>query len=158
MSSQRLLVDTRPVIKSFEVRERRQFHEVEVTGLIHRQQCEMKARLLHLRRTTISPIARRDVRFIADDRLDSRILAQPVKLKCAVKISVIGDRHRIHPLGLHFRDKIRQTVRSVEHRELRVTMQMSKRARRVHERLLPNSLSRRKPPGFTSSMSLRARV
>ena len=106
MRREQFLVDPRPVMKSVEMRGGDQLYQIAITGLVLRQQSEMIGRVA----LVFGPIldrARRHVGLATDDRLDPGFGRFLIKFDRAVKISVIGDRHRRH---LEFRRLFHQLL------------------------------------------------
>ena len=69
----------------------------------------------------------RHVRLEADDRLDVDLAARLVEVEDAVHVAVVGDADRRLTVGRGCGDRVGDTRRAVEHRELGVDMEVGER-------------------------------
>ena len=96
--------------------------EVPVALLVLAEQNQVKAAAVErLVRIEIAPVAGGDIRFDADDRVDSRAGEDLMKLLDAAHIAVVGDGHGRHVVFLGELDQpldgagaVEQTVMGVE--------------------------------------------
>ncbi len=126
--AQHFLIDAGLVIKPFAIGGARQLQQVFVPLQILRQQQQMIRRFPRVpaRRRALSPVARRHVRFHADDRLDPLLFAFVVKIDHAEHAAVIGDRDRVHPQLFGPRHELIHPAGAVEQGVMRVNVQMYK--------------------------------
>ena len=68
--------------------------------------------------------AGRQVRFVADDRVDAAIFASGVKLDGPVEVAVVGDRAGVHAEGFGLLHQFGDAVEAVEEAIVSVQVQM----------------------------------
>jgi hypothetical protein len=90
-------------------------------------------------RAAIEAAARRNIRFVADDRIEPRVAAGDVELERAVQVAVIGNRQGVHAQLFGPRDKRLDRARSIQEAVMAMAMQMSKWRRRHRKVLLSQS-------------------
>jgi len=116
-----LFVDARLVVKSFEMRLGDELDQVVPAGIVFREEDEV---VVSFACFFAEPVARRDVRFNAQDRLHARLLRLFIKLYGAVEYAVVGQGKRVHPQLLRAREKRVNFRQSVEQRIVGVRMEM----------------------------------
>ena len=72
----------------------------------------------------IAAIAGREIRFVAEDRVDPGLLAFVVELDGAVQVAVVRDGQGVHAEFLGLLDEFRNPVEPVEHGVMRVQVQV----------------------------------
>src|ERR671917_1927668 len=122
---QHLHVHPRLVVEAFEEAHRRELHEVLVAFARTRQEREVVV----LGPAAVVPV-RRYVDLAAHDGLYAGLLCLLVELDGAVHHAVIGERDAGHALILGEGDEIPDTARPIQHRVLRMAVQMRERCRR----------------------------
>jgi hypothetical protein len=143
---QQFAIDPRLVVKAFQKRLAGELHQVLEPGAIGGQQREVKTRFALRAGAAIEAAARRDVRFVTDDRVDARIAAGGVKLQRAVEIAVVRDRQGVHAQLFGACDHGIDRAGAIQQAVVAMAMQMNKR-RRGHGSL---RLEERKAGGFTT--------
>ena len=86
-----LAVDARAVVKSFEMRDRNELHQIAISGLIAREQYEPRRSVIDTMFFVVA-CAQRDEKIHTDDGLQSLLIAFFVKIYRAVEIAVVGER------------------------------------------------------------------
>ena len=71
--------------------------------------------------------SRRDVRFVANDRIDTDLFAGVVKLKSTVQVSMVGQRQRIHAMVSRSLDQFLDRARTIQQTVMAVAMEVNKR-------------------------------
>ena len=135
MGGEQLLVDARDVVVALQVGDAGHFDEVlEASGVLG-QQRQMIAGLAAFLGLALGALARRDVRFVADDRIDAGGPALLVELDGAEQVAVVGDGAGVHAQFLDLRHQFRHPVGAVEEAVVTVAMEMNERTFR-HARFL----------------------
>lgn len=81
------------------------------------------------------------IKFLADNRIDSVLVAENFKVQCAEHISVVSERERGHIETLRLRHKFFERGATVQKRIVRVNMKMNKtRRRRSFRRGIKNGI------------------
>ena len=124
MGFEQFLVDSRDVVIALQVRGGGHLDQVLEAGRILRQERQMIAGVAAAAGVALAPFPRRDVRLVADDRVDASLFAGPVELDGAVEVAVIGQGDGVHPLFFDVRDQLRNAVGPVEKAVVTVAMQM----------------------------------
>ena len=98
MLPEKLLVDSRFIIKAFEVSCGHELDEVFVSGLVPGQKNEVVGAFLVLARGAgfFEPRPRRYIHFAADDGLDAGLRGLEVKIEGAEKVAVVRDSDSGH--------------------------------------------------------------
>ena len=78
----------------------------------------------------------REIHLGPDDRVYSGVLTAPVKVKNAIHVAVVGDRHSGLTIGHSSSDRLVEPRGAVEHRILGVDVKVSERVRHA---LLPDA-------------------
>ena len=124
-----VLVDARFVVEAVLVGGREQLAQIAIAVAILREHDQVKiaaavevvaARNLR----AIGALARREVHFASDDRLDARGFRLLIELDRAEHVAVVGHRDRFHPRRLGVFDERADFVSAVEEAVLRVDVKM----------------------------------
>ena len=126
---QHLLVDPRLAIEAFEEGGRRQLDQVLEADAVLGQQRQMVTGLFVLADFAfVPPIARRDVGFVADDRVDAGRLGLLIELQRAVQIAVVGQGQGVHAQRLGLLDQRPDRAGAVQQAVMAMAVQMDERA------------------------------
>src|SRR5918998_2009537 len=137
-----LHVHPRLVVEALEKAGRRELHEVPVPGRGPGDERQVVVR----GPTAVVPVGG-DVDLAPHERLDAGILRLLVEADGPVHDPVVRERQPRHVLLLGEGDEVLDAARAVEHRVLRVTVQVRESARPARQKALPRSCSRRRPKG-----------
>ncbi len=116
-----LHVDTRLVIKTFKLGNRRQLHQVFVAGNIHGQEDNVEV-ALHL----VAALAGSHIKLAADDRFYPRLFGLDVKLKGAIHRAMISDGDTVHPILLALVKEVGNTDGPIQQAILGMDVKMNK--------------------------------
>ena len=120
-----LHVDAGLVVRTLERRRRRELQEVAVARDVLREDGDVLDRLRRVIGFVLrEPGAAGEVQLAAEDRLDPSLAARRVEVDEPVERAVVGDRERRHPELDGLGDELAHARGAVEHRILRVAMQV----------------------------------
>ncbi len=126
---QDLFVDPRLEIEAFQRGGTGQLDQVAKAGAVLGQQRQVIAgRLAAGRPALVKATARGDVGFVADDRVDPRILRLAIELQRTVQVAVVGQRQRVHAVIDAAIDQFADVAGPVEQAVVAVAMQVGERA------------------------------
>jgi hypothetical protein len=114
VSRQEFPVDTRVIVKAFQLGGRGDLEQVLIPCLVFSQQKQVVRRAVELG-VTVGHAARRQISFHPDDGLDAFALRGFVKIDHPEHRAVIGDRHGRHVQFLHAFDQLLDIREAVEH-------------------------------------------
>ena len=118
-----LVIDARLVVDAFEIGSRRELHEIFVALIVHRKDRQVVASLI-LRRITIVPRARRNVRLHAKDWLDVSFFCRLIKINHPTHRAMVSDRTRLHTKLFRLVDELLDLCQSIQQTVVRVIVQM----------------------------------
>ena len=113
---QELFVDSWLVVKPIEVCQRHEFNEVLVSRVVLGEQCKVERVFAVLASLAFRMRPGGDVGLNPDDWFDAGLFRLLVKLDCAEKIAVVGERHGRHPAGFDFLHQLRDPDGTIKQR------------------------------------------
>ena len=123
---EQLHVNPRAVIEAVEEGAGGQLHQVMVSANIGREQRQVIVRLLAAAGgLLVLAAAGRDVRLVADNRLDPRAGHRAIELDRPVEIPMVGQRAGLHLLRLRQLRQARRRAGAVEQAEVAVNVQVN---------------------------------
>jgi hypothetical protein len=144
MRCEQLFVDSRLEVKALQKSLRGQLDKVLEAGAVLSQQGQVVTRFANGSGLFLEAAARRNIGFIAQDRIDARRFCLSVELESPVQIAVVGQSQTVHAQGLGAIDESLNRTGAVEQAEVAMAMQVDKRGR-AH----PVSLLRRAKSGHS---------
>ena len=128
---QQVAVDTRFIIETFRVRQRRKQKQILVALAVRRQKREVIGALFRF----VEARNRRDIRFVAENRFDADVERFLVKFERAVEVAVVGEREGRHFQLFGSREQRFELSDAVEKRVMRMRVQVNERNRAGFGRL-----------------------
>ena len=126
---QQLLVNSRFIVKTLEMRGRDQLDKIAISFGIGSEQCQMERSFLTGRGVAIAKRPGCHVSLAADDWSNASPFGRLVKLYRTVEIAMVGNRNRRHSEFGGLRDQVFRSNRSVQQGVFCVAMQMNERNR-----------------------------
>ena len=112
---ERLFVNARLLIKTFELRERRNFQKIFIARFVFGEQQKMIRRTVEFA-VAVAHAARREVTLDADDRFHAVVFARVMKFNCREHGAVVGDSNGGHAIFFGARGKSFGTRQTIEQR------------------------------------------
>ena len=128
---QDFFVDTGAVVKPFQERGGREFHQILKPNGIHGQQCQVITRFFDSTGSRfVESGTGSDIGFQSENRIDAGSAAFIVEFQRSVEIAVVGDGECVHPRPLHLFHNLIDPIGSIQQAVMRMAMQMCERRSR----------------------------
>src|SRR5579883_191902 len=130
MIGKKLLVDARDVVVALQVGDAGHLDEIFEAGGVLGQERQMIAGLAASFCLALAALSRRDVCFVADDRIDPGLSAGEVKFDRPEQIAVVRDGAGVHAQLLDVSHQLRYAASAIEQAVVTVAVQMNERTLR----------------------------